>query len=210
MAHFSPDISEPVLRPLPYFGSTLDRALFWNTYILWFVLETITSWRKRLREKSASRDRGSYTTLMILLWTSLGLVFSMPFMAPRATMQRAIVPLFFAGIALMLAGLAFRFYSMSLLGRFFTYSVAVQTGQSVIETGPYRYIRHPSYTGAFITLIGFGLAMGNWLGLAVLFCLMGIGYAYRIAVEETALTTALGEPYAQYMRRTRKLVPFLF
>ena len=198
------------MRPLPYFGSTFDRALFWNTYILWFVLETITSWRKRLREKSASRDRGSYTLLMILLWTSLGLIFSMPFMAPKAAMQRAIVPLFFTGIALMLAGLAFRFYSMSLLGRFFTYTVAVQTGQSVIEAGPYRYIRHPSYTGAFITLTGFGLAMGNWLGLAVLLCLMGIGYARRISVEEAALTAALGEPYAQYMRRTQKLVPFLF
>lgn len=207
MAHSS---TEPALLPLPYGNKPFHQSIFWSTYLLWLVLETITSRRKRVREQGASRDRGSYALLMILLWTSLSLAFTMPFIAPRADMQRAMAPLFFVGVALMLAGLAFRFYSMSLLGRFFTYSVAVQTGQSVIEAGPYRYIRHPSYTGALITLIGFGLAMGNWLGLAILLCLMGIGYAYRISVEEAALTAALGEPYAQYMRRTRRLAPFLF
>lgn len=207
MAHF---LSEPSLLPLPYSNKPIDQALFWCTYLLWVGLETITSRRKRVREQGATRDRGSYALLMILLWTSLSLEFTMPFIAPKAEMQRAMVPLFFVGVAMMLAGLAFRFYSMSFLGRFFTYSVAVQTGHSVVEAGPYRYIRHPSYTGALITLIGFGLAMGNWLGFAVLLCLMGIGYAYRISVEESALSTALGESYVQYMRRTRRLVPFLF
>jgi protein-S-isoprenylcysteine O-methyltransferase len=203
-------LSEPALRPLPYTGSPFDQATFWTTYLFWVGLETVTSRRKRVREQSASRDRGSYAFLMVMLWTSLSLEFAMPFIAPGAAMQHAMMPLFFVGVALMLAGLAFRFYSMSLLGRFFTYSVAVQSGQSVIEAGPYRYIRHPSYTGALITLIGFGLAMGNWLGLAVLLCLMCIGYAYRISVEEAALTAALGKPYAQYMLRTQRLVPFLF
>jgi protein-S-isoprenylcysteine O-methyltransferase len=198
------------LSPLPYYGSPFDHALFWCTYLLWLILETVTSRRKRLREKGASRDRGSYAFLMIMLWTSLSLEFTMPFIAPKADMQRTLLPLFFTGVALMIAGLAFRFYSMSILGRFFTYSVAVQAGHTVVEAGRYRYIRHPSYTGAFMTLIGFGLAMGNWLGLACLLCLMGIGYTYRISVEEAALTAALGETYAQYMCRTRRLVPFAF
>ncbi|HEY6903143.1 MAG TPA: isoprenylcysteine carboxylmethyltransferase family protein [Candidatus Acidoferrales bacterium] len=117
---------------------------------------------------------------------------------------------FFAGVTLMLAGIAFRFYAMKVLGRFFTYNVAVHAGQTVVEVGPYRYIRHPSYTGALITLIGVGLALGNWASLLAILACTGIAYAYRISVEESALIAALGEPYKQYMRRTRRLVPFLF
>ena len=109
----------------------------------------------------------------------------------------------------MLAGLVFRFYSMSLLGRFFTYQVAVHPGQTVVEVGPYRYIRHSSYTGALITLVGLGLALGNWAGLLALLISMVPAYAYRISVEEAALLAALGEPYKQYFRRTRRLIPFL-
>ena len=110
----------------------------------------------------------------------------------------------------MLAGLAFRFYAMATLGKFFTYNVAIQSGQTLIEDGPYRYIRHPSYTGAIIVLIGFGLALGNWAGLLALLGVMALAYAYRISVEETALVRALGDRYKQYMTRTQRLIPFLF
>ena len=110
----------------------------------------------------------------------------------------------------MLAGTAFRFYAMSVLGKFFTYYVAVNAKQTVVEVGPYRYVRHPSYTGALMIFVGLGLALGNWAGLLALLSCIGIAYAYRISVEESVLTAALGEPYQQYMRRTRRLVPFLF
>src|SRR5580704_14582736 len=75
---------------------------------------------------------------------------------------------------------------------------------------PYRYIRHPSYSGGLITLAGLGLALGNWAGLLTLLACTGAGYGYRIFVEEAALVAALGEPYREYMRRTRRLIPFVF
>ncbi len=147
---------------------------------------------------------------MLVLWFAVGFDFAFSFLLPQATILWKRTSLFFIGISLMLAGLAFRFYAMSVLGRFFTYDVAVQADQTVVEIGPYRYIRHPSYTGAFITLVGLGLALGNWVGLLALLACMATAYAYRISVEEAALVAALGEPYKQYMRRTRRLVPFLF
>jgi protein-S-isoprenylcysteine O-methyltransferase Ste14 len=174
------------------------------------VLETVTSLRKRSRDKSSWRDRGSYGVIIGLLWLGISLDFAISSLVTTAAIRWERIPLFYAGVALMLAGLAFRFYAMSLLGRFFTYRVAVQHDQSVVESGPYRYIRHPSYAGALITLAGFALALGNWAGIVVLLGLMGIAYAYRISVEEAALVAALGEPYRQYMQRTRRLVPFLF
>jgi protein-S-isoprenylcysteine O-methyltransferase len=76
--------------------------------------------------------------------------------------------LFIAGICLMLLGVALRWYSVSVLGKYFTFDLAIHSGQVLVEVGPYRYIRHPSYSGALLSLLGFGLALGNWAGLAFL------------------------------------------
>jgi protein-S-isoprenylcysteine O-methyltransferase Ste14 len=200
------------LRPLPFSGRSAYAIIFWGTYALWIVLETIGSItkRSRTRDSSKARDRGSFRLIMLLLWLALGLDFAFSFLLPRTTILWKRTSLFFIGITLMLVGIAFRFYAMSVLGRFFTYDVAVHAGQTVVEVGPYRHIRHPSYTGALITLVGLGLALGNWAGLLALLACMATAYAYRISVEEAALVEALGEPYKQYMRRTRRLVPFLF
>ena len=198
------------MHPLPFSGSPAYAIIFWSTYALWAVLETIGSIFKRSRDRSKALDRGSSRLLWLFMWLALALGFTLSFVLPQATMMWKRTSVFFVGITLMLAGVAFRFYAVWVLGRFFTYDVAVQAGQTIVEAGPYRYIRHPSYTGALITLVGLGLALGNWAALLVILACMGIAYAYRITVEEAALVAALGEPYKQYMRRTRRLVPFLF
>jgi protein-S-isoprenylcysteine O-methyltransferase Ste14 len=198
------------LHPLPFSGGPRYAVLFWGTYILWLVLETIGSRTKRSGDRSRASDRGSFRLIMILLWVALGLDFALSFLLPQANILWNRTAIFYLGISLMLAGMAFRFYSMSVLGRFFTYDVAVHPGQTVVEAGPYRYIRHPSYTGGLITLAGLGLALGNWAGLLALLACTGAGYGYRIFVEEAALVAALGEPYKEYVRRTRRLIPFVF
>ena len=198
------------MHPLPFSGSPAYAIIFWSTYALWVVLETIGSIIKRSSDRSRTRDRGSSKLLMFLMWLALALGFTLSFALPQATIMWKRTSVFFVGITLMLVGVAFRFYAMWVLGRFFTYDVAVQAGQTIVEAGPYRYIRHPSYTGALITLVGLGLALGNWAALLAILVCMGIAYAYRITVEEAALVAALGEPYKQYMRRTQRLVPFLF
>ena len=136
--------------------------------------------------------------------------FSLSCLVPQAGIQGKRATLFFVGICLMLVGTAFRWYCVTVLGKYFTFNVAIHTGHTLVEVGPYRYVRHPSYTGALLTLLGFGLALGNWAGLAVLISCMGLAYAYRIPTEEAALASALGESYTQYRKRTWYLVPFLF
>jgi protein-S-isoprenylcysteine O-methyltransferase Ste14 len=90
------------------------------------------------------------------------------------------------------------------LGRFFTRDVATQTGQTVVQDGPYRFIRHPAYSGTLLTLLGIGLTLGNWLALLVVLI------SYRVRVEEQALVDALGEPYRVYMRGARRFIPFVW
>lgn len=199
------------MLPLPFVGGSVYAAFFWSTYALWAVLETIgliaTSKSGRGRKSS---DKGSSTVIVLLTWIAIGLDFALSFQLPQAAIFWNRTSVFFLGIALMLAGMALRFYAMWVLGRSFTYYVAVRAEQKVVEAGPYRYVRHPSYTGALVLYIGLGLALGNWAGLLALLACVGAAFAYRISVEESVLAAALGEPYQNYMRRTRRLIPFLF
>jgi protein-S-isoprenylcysteine O-methyltransferase Ste14 len=93
------------------------------------------------------------------------------------------------------------------LGRFFKVTVSIQEGHRVVSSGPYRLLRHPSYTGLLAILLGLGLMLGTWLGLAALIVLPLVGTLIRIRVEEAVLLDALGDEYASYAAATKRLVP---
>jgi protein-S-isoprenylcysteine O-methyltransferase len=198
------------LPPLPFSAGPTFALIFWGAWASWILPEVI-AWRlKRSADSSKARDKGSLNLIAVLWWIGMAMDFSVSLLLPQAAISWKRTSLFFVGICLMLLGIALRWYSAAVLGRYFTFDVAIQSGQVLVEAGPYRYIRHPSYSGALLTLLGFGLALGNWAGLAAALSCMGFAYAYRIPVEEAALTSALGEGYKQYMRRTWSLVPFVF
>ena len=93
--------------------------------------------------------------------------------------------------------------------QFCTLEVAIQPGQRVLDRGLYRYLRHPSYAATFVTILGYALALGNWLSLAVMLVIPGLVYGWRMRVKEAALTEAFGDEYRAYMRRMKRLVPFI-
>jgi protein-S-isoprenylcysteine O-methyltransferase Ste14 len=106
-----------------------------------------------------------------------------------------------AGIALIAAGMGLRAWSIATLGRFFQYWIKVQPGHRVVTNGPYRYVRHPSYTGIALVLIGIALACDDVWSLG------GVGLAVRIRAEERQLTEALGAEYQQFAASRKRLVP---
>ncbi|MFZ0579756.1 MAG: isoprenylcysteine carboxylmethyltransferase family protein [Candidatus Acidiferrales bacterium] len=197
------------MLPVPFVGPHIYDAIFIASYVCWLLFEFVTGASRKSRDPKRARDRGSFFFLVAMIWLGIGLEFVCVFRFQQAAIPWMRTEIFFLGIALMWAGIAFRYYAMRVLGRYFTFQVDVHSGQTVIEAGPYRYVRHPSYSGALVTVIGFGLSLGNWAGLLALVTCVGIGYAYRIQVEEDALVGALGEPYKQYMGRTQRLVPFV-
>lgn len=81
--------------------------------------------------------------------------------------------------------------------------------QSVVQSGPYRLVRHPSYTAILIMLLGVGMALANWASLVIMLAGGLIGLLYRVRVEERALVEALGRPYRDYMRHTKRFIPFI-
>jgi protein-S-isoprenylcysteine O-methyltransferase len=113
-------------------------------------------------------------------------------------------------LCLFVGGLALRWYAIYYLGRFFTVDVAIATDHQVIDSGPYRYLRHPSYTGALLALLGFAITLGQLPAVLVVMLPTTLAFLKRIAVEEAALVAALGERYRRYCAHTRRLVPFVY
>jgi protein-S-isoprenylcysteine O-methyltransferase Ste14 len=179
--------------------------------LIWRVMEAIVDIRTRNRLRAGARpqDKGSRVVLISVLTLGIlvGMLLAVAGTATAITNARPF--LFWLGILLIYVGIALRLYAIHVLGAFFTTAVAVAPGQTVIETGPYRLIRHPSYTGFLITLLGFGLCLTNWLSLLVIMACALIGFSYRIRVEEQVLQEQLGQRYQEYMRRTKRLIPFV-
>ena len=179
--------------------------------LIWRVMEAIVDIRTRNRLRAGARRQDKGSRLVLISVLTLGILVGMllAFTVPATAITNARPFLFWLGILLIYVGIALRLYAIHVLGAFFTTEVAVAPGQTVIETGPYRLIRHPSYTGFLITLLGFGLCLTNWLSLLVIMACALIGFSYRIRVEEQVLQEQLGQRYQEYMRRTKRLIPFV-
>ena len=115
-----------------------------------------------------------------------------------------------AGLGCFVAGMALRWWAIWHLGRFFTVDVALADDHRVVDTGPYRLIRHPSYSGLLLEFIGIALSLRHVLSLIVIIVPVVWAVLYRIRVEENALGSILGPPYAKYTSGTKKLVPLVY
>ncbi|HVP18507.1 MAG TPA: isoprenylcysteine carboxylmethyltransferase family protein [Spirochaetia bacterium] len=116
----------------------------------------------------------------------------------------------YIGCALIAFGLVFRWVAVATLGEFFTVDGAFMPDHRIIDKGLYGVVRHPSYLGALLMDVGFGLALENWLSLVVMLLFPAMAQLYRISVEEKALLGHFGSAYRDYMRRTKKLIPGIF
>lgn len=113
-------------------------------------------------------------------------------------------------IGLFATGLIVRFVAIMSLGSHFTTRVGIQHQHALITTGPYRYVRHPSYSGLLSGFLGAGLAMGDVLALSVLLGPLLVVLLMRIGIEERALEGHFGQTYRNYCRTTKKLIPLLY
>jgi protein-S-isoprenylcysteine O-methyltransferase Ste14 len=114
------------------------------------------------------------------------------------------------GLTVLAAGVALRTWAIVTLGRLFKFVVVIQEGHRVVAAGPYRLLRHPSYTGGLLICAGFGLASANWVGLAGLTLLPLAVILWRIHIEENALLATLGDRYRRYAAHHKRLVPLVW
>ncbi len=115
-----------------------------------------------------------------------------------------------AGLVMLAAGVALRTWEILTLGRLFKFVVVIGDGHRVVAPGPYRLLRHPSYTGGLVAFLGVGITLDSWLSVLAFVFIPLLAVLVRIHVEEVELATALGAEYTRYASRTHRLVPGLW
>jgi protein-S-isoprenylcysteine O-methyltransferase Ste14 len=163
----------------------------------------------RRRRARPGRDRGTRLVVALSLAGSIFVGVSLRRWLPALDTP---APALFAvaGLAVLWGGLAVRVWAAVTLGGSFSTFVQVDAGQAVVSRGPYRWVRHPSYTGLLLIALGFGLGAGNWPSLAVCAVVPLLGLLPRMAVEESELPRVLGDRYRSYQRTTHRLAPGLW
>jgi protein-S-isoprenylcysteine O-methyltransferase Ste14 len=177
--------------------------------LLWPLSEMVLALVSRARRRAAQvRDRGS----LILLWVtiSIGIAAALFLRGVSATKIHLSWPWLSLALTLLLGGLAIRLTAIITLGRFFTSVVTIQHQHRMVTTGLYRLVRHPSYSGLLLAFLGVACSYGNWLSLVAIFLPITAAVLYRIHVEEAAMMDNFGQDYAEYCRRTHRLIPGIF
>jgi protein-S-isoprenylcysteine O-methyltransferase Ste14 len=161
------------------------------------------------RGAAMRQDRG--TKLIVGLAVYLGIAAALAIArVPRLRVYANNWWTFGLGIAIVLAGATLRDWAILSLGRYFRREVTIEPGQRLVRRGPYRLLRHPSYTGIFLILAGFGLAFGSWVSAVVALLIVFVGMLPRIRVEERALARAFGPDYREYADSTARVLPHVW
>lgn len=177
------------------------------TIVVFFVSELRQSAHRR--QEAAVVDHGS--RVVIRLAYLAGAIAAA--VVARTVSGEQIRPIGLAaglGLAALWAGIGLRQWSFRTLGHYFTFVVQTSADQPVIDSGPYRLVRHPSYAGVLLIALGIGFFLGNWIAVPCLVAGALIGVSYRIHVEEQALVAQLGDRYREFAASRKRLVPFVW
>ena len=176
-------------------------------YLISEVLLTVT---RRSRSRTGTKqDRSTLGVIWLVIMVSVTAGIYTATRWPAAALPDGRM-FAIAGVVLFVAGLFLRWWAIITLGRFFTVDVTIEKDHELVERGPFRVVRHPSYTGVLLAFVGFALTLRNWAALLVILVPIFAAFIRRMNVEEEALERALGSRYADYMKRTKRLVPFLY
>jgi protein-S-isoprenylcysteine O-methyltransferase Ste14 len=189
------------------FPDWFDEVLFWSIFVggfgglVWAIKQA-----GGYKVPDSKRDRTEPLLAIPLFFVGILVV---PIVLGYARIGVLPSYLFYPGLLLWIVGLALYAWSVRFLGRFQSGFVRVIAGHRVIQEGPYRLIRHPLYASELVAWIGLGLALQSWAALLAILATSAVFYANRIRVEERFLVAELGDDYIQYMKRTKRIIPFV-
>jgi len=189
----------------------LSLSLLWHILLYgWTASEILLAVTTRTRKSGGKvQDLGS----MLLLWAAIvsGITAAewIGNVAP-ANIFGGAHWLKTAAIIVLVAGIAIRWTAILSLGKAFSANVAIRNSQTVYQSGLYRFVRHPSYTGLLLVFVSIAIHERNWIAAAVILAPTIAAMLYRIHVEEIALNKAFGEQYASYCKTTWCLIPGVY
>jgi protein-S-isoprenylcysteine O-methyltransferase len=192
-----------VLAPTP------SELLFNAAVLAWFLSEGYVAYRViRGRERGGRRqrsDRGSFLVVFVGIFVAIAAGNALRSAGVGVLPPWTIV----VGVGLIAAGITVRLWAVRALGQFFSYVVEVRADHQIVTAGPYRWIRHPSYTGVILAVLGYAVLVGSGAAVLVVAAVVGAVIGYRISVEERLLLARFGPEYRAYIGRTWRLFPFV-
>lgn len=177
----------------------------WTVFCAYWLYASLKA--KQTVKKESRLSRLSY---LILLFAAFGLVY---WRNPPIDMlnTRILAPSdvrAYAGIGLNAVGVIFAIAARVWLGSNWSGNVTIKQDHQLIQHGPYRYVRHPIYTGVFFGLLGAALIQSeikDLIGVILLF----VAFNIKIAIEEKFLLDVFPQ-YGEYKKKTRKIIPFVY
>lgn len=186
--------------------STLWACLYYG----WILSEIVIAIATRTTKSSGKvRDRGSQLILWIVIVVSITACEWLRRIIPANILGGApwLRP---ASLILLVVALTIRWSAILNLGKSFSANVAIREAQKIQTTGPYHFVRHPSYLGLLLIFLAIGVHSRVWLCLALAVLPPAAALLYRIHIEEAALTEAFGEEFIAYSRNTKCLIPWVY
>jgi protein-S-isoprenylcysteine O-methyltransferase Ste14 len=184
-------------------GANLIGALWVAWMVYWFV--SARSVKANRRVESAASRAGHILPLAIgaiLLWLPVFRGFLSERFVPNTPAT------FFTGVAVLAFGLAFSIWARRVLGRNWSGIVTVKQDHELVRSGPYRFVRHPIYTGLLIAFIGTAIARGEWRGIVAVLIVFA-AFWHKLKIEERFMIETFGDAYLRYRTEVRALIPFV-
>lgn len=179
--------------------------VFTLAMMIWLSGELYVTFKKTNKD-AETKDKGSSA---LLEWGSIGMVvITYVLITTHSIGEIHVAFLKWTGFLFVVFGVLFRQYSIYVLGQFFNGYIRVRDDHQLIQHGPYKYFRHPSYFGSVLSYLGMGLASSHLISIFLLPIGIAMIYVYRTKVEEKVMEDAFGEVYTQYKKKTWGFLPF--
>lgn len=184
-------------------------TLYIISMVAWFLSEFLyKNMLKSGKEDKKGQDKSTLNILWLAIPLSIAAAITISHISSLPIINH--IWICYAGEALILIGIIFRFIIIRSLGKYFTVDVTIKQDHKIKKEGFYKYLRHPSYAFSLLTSLGLGLYLNNWLSLIFAFMPPFLAFAYRIKIEEQALIEQFGDEYIKYRKTTKKLIPFIY
>jgi protein-S-isoprenylcysteine O-methyltransferase len=167
---------------------------------------TLLIFKRTKKTSPVKEDRGSLQLLWFSILASLGIAIALQWY-PLAVFQISRSSIDIMALCFLTVGFIVRWISIVSLGKMFTVNVAIQEEHHLLQTGLYKYVRHPSYSGMLFQFLGLAIYFGTWICLLVIMVPITSAVLYRIRCEERVLAKEFGKQYGEYKARTKSIIP---
>lgn len=185
-------------------GMTVCKYLWVGFYLLWLL------WALRTKPTRTSEGAASRLSYIVPIIFAYVLMFTRH--AASEWLQAQLLPDYFwvqvLGVSICVAGLSFAVWARIYLGGNWSSSVTVKVGHELIRNGPYRWVRHPIYSGLVLAMLGTAVTNREVRGVIAL-ALAFIGFTLKSRIEERTMIHTFGSEYEEYSRNTGGILPRL-